>query len=169
MCQSVCMEQLGSHWRQFHETWYLTIFRKCVLKIQVSFRYDKNKRYFTWKPMYILIISHWIFLTVRNVLEKKNYRENQNTQLCSMAFVAEIVPFMKWCEETWYRQTGHRRQYNMKQRDACRISKTIDTHSEYVTLIVFSTATLVKWTPLNITLCKLYIAYLVEVMKFRIW
>ena len=47
MCQSVRMEQLGSHWPHFYENWYLMIFRKCVLKIQVSLKYDKNKGYFT--------------------------------------------------------------------------------------------------------------------------
>ena len=35
VCLSVCMEQLGPHWTDFHEIWYLTIFRKSVEKIQV--------------------------------------------------------------------------------------------------------------------------------------
>jgi hypothetical protein len=29
-------EQLGSHWTDIREIWYLSIFRKCVEKIQVS-------------------------------------------------------------------------------------------------------------------------------------
>jgi hypothetical protein len=32
---SVRTEQLGSHWTDFHEVWYLSIFRKSVAKIQV--------------------------------------------------------------------------------------------------------------------------------------
>jgi len=32
---SVRMEQLSSHWRDFHEIWYLNIFRKYLEKIQV--------------------------------------------------------------------------------------------------------------------------------------
>jgi hypothetical protein len=28
--QSACMEQLGSHWRDLHEMWYLRIFQKSV-------------------------------------------------------------------------------------------------------------------------------------------
>jgi hypothetical protein len=32
---SVRMEQLGSRWTDFHEIWYLSIFRKFVEKIQV--------------------------------------------------------------------------------------------------------------------------------------
>ena len=44
---SARVEQLGSHWMDFHEIWYLIIFRKYVEKIQVSFKSDNNKWYFT--------------------------------------------------------------------------------------------------------------------------
>jgi hypothetical protein len=47
------MQQLGFHWPDFHEIWYLSTFRKSVEKIQVSLKYDKNNGHFTWKPMYI--------------------------------------------------------------------------------------------------------------------
>jgi hypothetical protein len=43
---SVRMEQLGSHWKNFHEILYLSIFRKSVMKNQVSLKSDKNKGYF---------------------------------------------------------------------------------------------------------------------------
>jgi hypothetical protein len=39
---SVRMEQLGSHWKYFHEILYLIIFRKYVEKIQVSLKSDLN-------------------------------------------------------------------------------------------------------------------------------
>jgi hypothetical protein len=53
-CPSVHLqEQLGSHWTDFHEIWYLRIFKKSVKKIQVSWKSDKNKGYFTWRPIYI--------------------------------------------------------------------------------------------------------------------
>jgi len=32
------VEQLGSHWADFHEIWYLSSFRQCVEKIQVSWK-----------------------------------------------------------------------------------------------------------------------------------
>jgi hypothetical protein len=54
---SVHMEQLGSHWMDFHEIWYLSIFWKYVKKIQVSLKCDRNNMYFTWKPTYIYDIS----------------------------------------------------------------------------------------------------------------
>jgi hypothetical protein len=40
------MEQLGSHWTDFHEIRFLRIIRKCVEKIQVLFKSAKNNRYF---------------------------------------------------------------------------------------------------------------------------
>jgi len=49
----VRMEQLRYHWMDFHEIWYLSIFRKYVDKIQVLFKYDKNNRYLTWRHMHI--------------------------------------------------------------------------------------------------------------------
>ena len=70
---SVHMEHLVSHWTDFHEIWYLSIFRKSVKniqvflnsvkkiqvflksvkKIQVFLKTDKNNRYFTRKLMEI--------------------------------------------------------------------------------------------------------------------
>ena len=50
---SVRMEQLGSHGADFHEIWYLSVFRELVHLIQVSLKSDKNNRYFTWRPIYI--------------------------------------------------------------------------------------------------------------------
>ena len=52
-CQSVSMEQLGSRWTNFHEIWYLMIFRKSVEKIQVWLKSDKNNGYFTWRLLHI--------------------------------------------------------------------------------------------------------------------
>ena len=51
-CLSVRMQQLGSHCTDFHEIWCLGIFRKSVEKIHVTLAYEKNKEYFTWRPMY---------------------------------------------------------------------------------------------------------------------
>ena len=53
VCPSVRMEQLGSHWTDFYEIWYLNIFRKSAEKIQVSLKSDKSNGYFTWRPIYM--------------------------------------------------------------------------------------------------------------------
>jgi len=49
LCLSVHMEQLCSHWTDFHEMRYEN-FQKYVTKIKVSLKSDKNNRYFTWNP-----------------------------------------------------------------------------------------------------------------------
>jgi hypothetical protein len=52
-CPSVRMEHFDSHWKDFHEIWYLSIFRKYVWKIQVWLKSDKNNGYMTWRHMYV--------------------------------------------------------------------------------------------------------------------
>jgi hypothetical protein len=42
----VRMEQLVSHWTDFHEIWYLNIFRKYVEKIEVLLKGEENTEYF---------------------------------------------------------------------------------------------------------------------------
>jgi hypothetical protein len=39
---SVRMQQLGSHWMHFNDILHLSIFRKSVENLQVSFKYNKN-------------------------------------------------------------------------------------------------------------------------------
>jgi hypothetical protein len=46
VCLSVGMAELGSHWADFHEIWYLSNFGKCVEKIEVSLKSDKNNGFF---------------------------------------------------------------------------------------------------------------------------
>jgi len=53
VCLSVRTEQLGSHWTDFHEISYLSIFRKSVGTIQLLVKSDKNNGYFTWRPIHI--------------------------------------------------------------------------------------------------------------------
>ena len=52
---SVLMDQLDSHWTDFHQIWCLRIFRKSVEKIQVSLHSGKNKGYFPWWPIDIFL------------------------------------------------------------------------------------------------------------------
>jgi len=61
------MEQLGSHFTDFYEIWYLSIFRKSVLKIQVSLQSDKNKGHFTWRPVYIFDHISLIYFRIKYV------------------------------------------------------------------------------------------------------
>jgi hypothetical protein len=49
ICLPVRTEQLGYHWRAFHEIWYMNIFRKSVEKVQVSLKSHKNNVFVTWR------------------------------------------------------------------------------------------------------------------------
>ena len=48
-CLCVSMEHSGSHWTDFHEILYLSIFLKSVEKIQILLKSDKNNGYFSMK------------------------------------------------------------------------------------------------------------------------
>jgi len=49
---SVHTKQLSSHWDGLSlNVDVLSIFRKSVEKIQVSWKSDKNNRYFIWRPI----------------------------------------------------------------------------------------------------------------------
>ena len=87
---SVLMEQLDSHWTDFHEIWYWIMFLKSVQKIQVPLISDKNNGYFTW-PIYIFDHISLILLRMRNVLDKSS-REDQNTH-----FIINRFLFRKLC------------------------------------------------------------------------
>ena len=50
---SVRMEQLDSHWMDFHEVWYSKIFRKNPKKIKVLLKSDQENGYFAWRPVCI--------------------------------------------------------------------------------------------------------------------
>jgi hypothetical protein len=72
---------------------------------------------------------------MRNVSDKP-YKESQNTYFIYNNFFPEILAFMSG--KMWYSLTCHRLQYKTGRiRFACWITNATETHSEYVTLIVF--------------------------------
>ena len=48
-CLSVCTEQIGSHYIDFHEIWYVRIFGNLLGKLKFS-KSNKNNSYYIWKP-----------------------------------------------------------------------------------------------------------------------
>ena len=77
---SVRMEQLGSHWADFHEFWYLSFFfRKSGEKIK-KFYYNPARMIGILHEdlQTFMTVSRWIILRMRNVSDK-SCRENQNT------------------------------------------------------------------------------------------
>jgi len=61
------------------------IFRKSVLKTQVSLNSNTNNGYFTWRPICIFIIS-LSFLRRKRSVSDKHCRENQNTLCVQLHF-----------------------------------------------------------------------------------
>jgi hypothetical protein len=86
ICPSVRMEQLGSHWKDFHENWHLRIFGPSVMYSQVSLKSDKNKGYFTWRPIYICWSYHAHFFLEWEVFETKGVEKIETQILCLVTF-----------------------------------------------------------------------------------
>ena len=70
---SVRMGQLGSHWTDFHEIWYLIIFRKYVQKSRTRIKGNLHEDQYTFS-----IISRSVILKMKKASDK-SCRENQNT------------------------------------------------------------------------------------------
>ena len=82
---SIRVEQLSCYWMDFHEFWYLNIFRKSVEKFQVSFKSDNNSGCFTWKRKYIYDILLNSYYTEK-CFRQKLYRKSKHT-----FFVQELI------------------------------------------------------------------------------
>jgi hypothetical protein len=79
-CPSVHVEQLGSQWTNFREKSDIRVFIKiCQENSQVSFKSDKNSKYFTWRPMNILYQSSSFLLRKKNVSDKSCRKKSQHT------------------------------------------------------------------------------------------
>ena len=128
-------EQLGSHWPDFHEIWYLSIFRKSVEK--VSMKPNKNNGYFTWRPMYIFITMRLIIRRMRKV-SGKGCTESQNTHFTIRKpfflffFFNSAVYEIKWENIV---QSERPQKTIWRMRISRWIPKATNTHSKYVILL----------------------------------
>jgi len=121
------MEQLGSHWKDFHKILYLGIFRKSVVKIQVLFKSDKNNEYFTWGPIYI-----WSYL-IHFFLECKMFQTNVVEKIGTHFKFNNCFFFRKSCR-LWDNVEKHCTVVHVddntirRMRIACWITRATDTH-----------------------------------------
>ena len=126
------------------EVWYLSIFGKSVEKVQVLWKSDKNNSSTLHEAVYtFMTISRPVLLRMRNVSDK-SCRKNQNKHFMFGNFYFENHAV---CERMWENTVESDRPQMIiwRMRVACWITKTTDTHSEYVMVIVFS---LQEWTSL---------------------
>jgi hypothetical protein len=99
----------------------------------------------------VMIISRSVLLRIRNV-SGKICGENQKTYcvFCNIISFENRTVY----EITWKNivEWGRTQITIWRMRIACWIPKATNTHSEYVHLIAFSTATMVARTPVIVTL-----------------
>jgi len=50
---------------------------------------------------------------MRNISNKFVVNQNKYFMFKGILFFSKILPFMRYCAKIWYRQTGHRWQYNI--------------------------------------------------------
>jgi len=98
------MEQLGSHWTDFREVWYLSIFRKCAEKILNFIKicqewgvlymttrahlYDETCTFIWWHVhIYMMTRAHLLITCSRILLTKGNVSDKSRREiLCSVTF-----------------------------------------------------------------------------------
>jgi hypothetical protein len=157
------MEQIDSHWMDFHETWCLSIFRKSIEKIQLSLKPGKNNdTYCTLhEDQYtFLIISRSLLFLESEMFQTKVAYKIRTHILCTTAFFLKSCHL--WDNDVKYAsRAGHRRQYG-----ACALM--LDTYGYKHTLSIFntyrpSTATMVAGTRLNVTWYVHYVFVTVEI------
>jgi hypothetical protein len=131
---SLRMEQLGSHWTDFYEIWYLSIFRKFIEKIQVSCKSDNNSGHFTWTPMHIFIYLAQLFLKWIIFRTKVVEKKHTSTMFSNFFFQNRAVYEIMWKNIV---ERGRPQMTIWRIRLSCWIPKAKNTHSEYVIFIVF--------------------------------
>ena len=92
------MEQLGSHWSDFHESLYLSVFlkKKKVEKIHVSLKSDKITGTLHEDQETFLIVSRSV-LKMRYLSDKKVVEKIKTHILCSIIFFENRTV----CEIMW--------------------------------------------------------------------
>jgi hypothetical protein len=145
------MEQLGCHWTDFHESWYLCSIQKSVEKIQVSLQSKKMKC--AWREDQCTFMTYLVqfFLEWKNFSDR-SYTENQNARFTFSIFFFENCAVY----EIIWKNAVEPRMPQMKIRRvlfACQITKArIRNTFKIFHIYCFSTTTVVTGTRLSVTL-----------------
>jgi hypothetical protein len=125
VCPSFSMEQLGSHWRDCDENWYLSIFPQSVEKIQSDMKiYVHLGQYlaqflFEWEMFQTFwkkFKTHFAFSTI--------FFFSENLAVYEIMWRNIVEP-------------GRPQMTIWRTHIACWISKATKTHSQYVILFAF--------------------------------
>ena len=103
-------------------------FRKSVEKIQVLLKSDKNNGYFTWRFMYFMIISRWIFNRMWSFSDKSCRECKKKNPLTFSNFLPEN-PCRWWDSVEKYDRARHATDDNiiLCMHTACWLTKATDT------------------------------------------
>jgi hypothetical protein len=130
------MEQLCSHWMDFHEIWYLKLFWKCAKKINFHYNLTRITGTLHERLRTFVIISRLFLLTIRYVSDK-SCRENQNPRFIVNNFLPKSCRLWHNVEKYGTARQATDDNIIRRMRIACQITKATDTHSEYLILIAF--------------------------------
>ena len=148
VCVSDRMEQLGFHWTDFHEIWYLSTFRKSIEKLQVSLNSDRNNGYFALRPR-------------RNYDDTRLEREMFHTkvvQKTKLTYYVQYFFFLRKSCRLWDNVNKHYRAEPATDDSVVQAHCMLDTLVYKHTLrICFSTAAMVARKRPNVTLYVLYV------------
>jgi len=113
----------------------MSIFRKSVTKIQVSFKSDRITGTLR-ADRYTFLITNLSFLLRMRHISEKSCRENQNTHFTFNNFIFRKCAFNEIMWENTV-QPDRPQKTIWRMRTACWIPKATNTHSEYAILAAF--------------------------------
>ena len=125
VCPSGRMVQLGSHCTDFHEIWWLSIFRRTFEEIQVSLKSDENLGGCAWRP-----VCNYGNTSLNSSYDEKcfskHYREYKKLAFVFSTFSLKLCYL--WDNMEIYGWARHVTDDNIIQhvRFACCIAKTTD-------------------------------------------
>ena len=123
-------------------------FWKPLEKIKVSLKWERNNGYFTWRPIYTLIISRSILLRMRNVSDTI-CRGNEDTHFVFTNFIFNRVFYeIRWKSTV---EQGRPQMTMWRMRIECWIPKAKNT-TTICNTHYFSTAKMFTRTQFSVTL-----------------
>jgi hypothetical protein len=143
------MEQLSSHWMDFHEIWYWSLFENLSRKFKFPYNLTRITGTLHEDQSTFFILPHSVFLRARNVLNIKFKRKSK-----LIYYIQKSPPPKKKCrlwDNVEYMVDPERPQMTRwRMPIAYRITDYIHTFA--ICNTVFSTATMVAWMCLIVRL-----------------
>jgi hypothetical protein len=133
---SVRMEQLGSHWVDFHEIWYLRILENLWTKFQVSLKSDNNNADFAWRLIYTFLCISLCSSQNEKCFRQKLLRKSKHTYYVWKRFLLKnhTIHEIMWKNIV---EPDRPQITTWLMHIASWIPEAANTHPEYVILIAF--------------------------------